>query len=341
MIAPEDVFIEAVGQHLPSHREKILDAAAGLDPIESERLLATGYEAVAVETELYPGDMAVAAAAEALDRGGLSPDRLSMVAVTSIHRSGHKRLSSTASYVQDALGNRRAVPFNLMQGCNGSLIALTLACAHLNTAGPEDRALVVATDRFGTSSFDRYTGDYGIVYGDGAGAMVLSRRPSALRIRGVHTVSDPTLEALHRTREPLPETPELLDGEHDVRAAKRAYLAERGRETLTEHTRAAVGTIRDSLLPGDAQDGLKHIVFPSLGIELMRDNYFGVFADGMAKSLWGLSRTTGHLGSGDAPVGLYHLVEQGQLQPGDTVLLLGAGAGFTWTGVLIEVTDHA
>jgi 3-oxoacyl-[acyl-carrier-protein] synthase-3 len=331
-----DVYVEAVGSYLPDHREKLVDVAAQLDDTEAERLLATGYDTVAVEDDRYPGDMAVAAARQALT--GLDVESVGLIAVSSIHRNGHKRLWSAASYLQDSLGNKRATPFNVMQGCNGNLICLQLAAQHVRQSTSDERALVVATDRFGTSSFNRYTGDYGICYGDGAGAMVVSRRPSALRLLGLHTVSDPALEGLHRTDEPLPEDPELLSGEHDVRAAKRGYLAKWGKETLTVRTRAAVTEIRDALLPGDGQDRLRHIVFPNLGHGLLADNYFPVFADGEEKSLWSLGRTVGHLGSGDAAVGLHHLVSENALNTGDRVLLLGAGAGFTWTGALLEVT---
>ncbi|MEC3977526.1 ketoacyl-ACP synthase III family protein [Amycolatopsis sp. H20-H5] len=337
MTIATDIYLEAVGSYLPEHREKLVDAVAELPGPETERVLATGYDTVAVETELYPGDMAVRAAEQALSLAGAPASSVGMISVSAIHRNGHKRLWSPASYVQNALGNDRAIPFNLMQGCNGNMIGLQLACDHLARSRYDERVIAAATDRFGTSSFNRYTSDYGIVYGDGSGAFLVSRKRGALKVTGLHTVSNPGMESLHRTAEPLPETAELLSDEHDVRAAKRGYLAEHGKGSLSVRTSAAVSAIRDELLPGDAQDSLRHIVFPNLGHGLLSGNYFTAFTDGERKSLWDLGRTIGHLGSGDAAVGMSHLITTGQLDKGDKVLLLGAGAGFTWTGALIEV----
>jgi 3-oxoacyl-[acyl-carrier-protein] synthase III len=44
---------------------------------------------------------------------------------------------------------------------------------------------------------------------------------------------------------------------------------------------------------------------------------------------------TGHLGAGDAPAGLAELHHDKLLEPGEYALVMSAGAGFTWSCLLV------
>ncbi|MER5537739.1 ketoacyl-ACP synthase III family protein [Streptomyces mirabilis] len=327
--------LAGTGSYLPDTRMDVAEAAKRY-PDDHDRILATGYATVAAEETLYPADMALIAAERALATAGVKPSDLRLLMVTGIHRHGHKRLWSPASWLQSKLGCPRALPLTVNQGCNAQMLGLEVAARYLGGLGGGP-ALVVATDRFGGSSFDRFTADYGIVYGDGAAAAVLTTDPDATgwRIAACHTVSDPGLEGLHRADEPAPERPDLLAAEHDVRSAKRRFLSEHGMNRLREATRAAVGEISRTLLPAGVDPRLCRIVYPNLGLKLLEENYFPEFPGGADASLWAFGRTVGHLGSGDQIAGLDHIADEA-FAPGDRLLLLGAGAGFSWTGMLVE-----
>ncbi|WP_035803565.1 ketoacyl-ACP synthase III family protein [Kitasatospora mediocidica] len=340
--------IIGTGSYLPQRRIHLTDAA-DRHPADSERILATGYHSVCVEETLYPADMALIAARRALSAADRDPADITLLVVTAIHRHGHKRLWSPASWLQSQLGSPRALPLTVNQGCNGQMLALELAQGYLSGT-PGGTALIVATDQFSSSSFNRFTADYGIAYGDAAAAAILTSTAGSAtddgsgaqgagrgwRILATHTVAAPDLEGLHRADAPAPETPETLHTEHDVRAAKKRFLTENGAERLQHTTRAAVREIRQQLLPGSDHPRLRRIVYPNLGLQLLRDNYFPEFPGGADTSLWDFGRTVGHLGSGDQIAGLDHLTTQQDFTPGDRLLLLGAGAGFTWTGTLLE-----
>ncbi|HEY5834841.1 ketoacyl-ACP synthase III family protein [Streptomyces sp.] len=323
------------GSYLPDTRIDLAEAADRY-PDDHDRILATGYATVTAEESLYPADMALIAAERALAAAGVKPGDLRLLMVTGIHRHGHKRLWSPASWLQSQLGCAGAVPLTVNQGCNAQMLGLEVAAAFLGGSGGGP-ALVVATDRFGGSSFDRFTADYGIVYGDGAAAAVLTTDPDAAgwRVLAARTVSDPGLEGLHRADDPAPERPDLLSAEHDVRSAKRRFLTEHGMDRLREATRAAVREISQALLPEGDDPRLRRVVYPNLGLKLLEENYFPEFPGGADASLWSFGRTVGHLGSGDQIAGLDHLAGE-EFDSGDRLLLLGAGAGFTWTGMLVE-----
>jgi 3-oxoacyl-[acyl-carrier-protein] synthase-3 len=336
--------IMGTGSYLPERRLDVADAARRYNG-EAERILGTGYDRVCAEENLYPADMALIAARRALSASGWEPHELSLLVVTAIHRHGHKRLWSPASWLTAQLGCPQALPLTVNQGCNGQMLALQLAQGYLGGSSG-GAALVVATDQFSSSGFDRFTSDYGIIYGDAAAAAVITEdnaaRPAdrvghrGWRVLATHTVTAPELEGLHRAGEPGPETPELVDAEHDVRAAKKRYLQENGSESLQQATRAAVREIREALLPEGDDPRLRRIVYPNLGLQLLQENYFPEFPGGAERSLWDFGRTVGHLGSGDQIAGLDHLTRTEEFARGERLLLLGAGAGFSWTGTLLE-----
>jgi 3-oxoacyl-[acyl-carrier-protein] synthase-3 len=49
------------------------------------------------------------------------------------------------------------------------------------------------------------------------------------------------------------------------------------------------------------------------------------------------SREVGHLGPADQMAGLSHLCAEGLLSPGDRCVLMGVGAGFTWSCAVLEI----
>jgi 3-oxoacyl-[acyl-carrier-protein] synthase III len=331
------LVITGTGSYLPSQRLDVWATAGQYDDADRGRIRDTGYRTVCAEDELYPPDMALLAARRALDSAQVDPSEIALLAVTAIHRHGHKRLWSPASWLQAELGCEQALPLTVNQGCNGQLLVLDIASTFL-AGRSEGSALVVAADRFGASGFERFTADYGIVYGDGAAAAVITRDRDAAgwRVLAAHSVSDPELEGLHRAAQPAPEKPELLNAEHDVRAAKRRFLAEQGQERLREATRSAVRRIRQDLIPDGDHPRLRRVIYPNLGLALLRENYFPELPGGQDRSLWEFGSSVGHLGSGDQIAGLDYLTGHEESAPGDRVLLLGAGAGFTWTGMLLE-----
>ena len=57
----------------------------------------------------------------------------------------------------------------------------------------------------------------------------------------------------------------------------------------------------------------------------------------LASTAWSWGRRTGHVGGADQLTGLAELVETGAAGPGDRVMLVGIGAGFSWTCAVVEV----
>lgn len=293
-------------------------------PAEAVRLGQAGYASAAVEPRLTGGELALQAVQ------GLrhwADDRLRWVVHASIHDQGMGVFWNPATAIQAALGLSGAMPLALRQGCDGLLLALELTARQL-LANPGHRALLVGSDRFAGTGFCRVTSDYGIVYGDGAAAVVLGQGPGLAQVLAVHTVTDPELVALHHS-----PGPDLFD----VRAAKRRFLGSQGPHRLRNATRTALMSLKQQMVGHLRPGALRHVLVPHLGRELLRDNYFSVFEGAEPLCPLELGLSLGHLGTTDQLVALHHLMQTGAAKPGEQALLIGAGAGFTWTAVLLDL----
>lgn len=329
-------MIASLGRYLPATVETS-DHALSRHYVSPEECARLGYQQVAVEQTLYPAEMALRAARECLSASGLLETSIRKLVHTAIGRHGFSQLWSPASWLQQQLQLVNAVPFNLTQGCNAQLIAFCDACECLQQRPAGDAVLVTAADRFNTSRFNRWNSDYGIVYGDGATALALTNSGNGLmRVTWCNTISVPELEDLHR----LPDAGILgsFDGE-DVRSTKKAFIGRMGPAIVMERTRASVQRLwsqarRDC---GLTSDDVRWFVLPNLGRELLIGNYLDAIEAPLGKTLHSWGSCVGHLGCSDAVAGLYEIVRRGLCEEGDQLVLIGAGAGFTWSLVVLEV----
>jgi 3-oxoacyl-[acyl-carrier-protein] synthase III len=144
-----------------------------------EQMVATNSEWIVERTgicerhiagpDMATSDMGVEAARVALDARGITGDDLDAILVCTV--TPDMLFPSTACLVQDRLGAHRAWGFDLVAACSSFLYGLTTGAA-LITAGTHRKVLVVGSDTM--SRIVDYT-DRGtcILFGDGAGAMVL------------------------------------------------------------------------------------------------------------------------------------------------------------------------
>lgn len=283
-----------------------------------------------------PPRMAALAGRTALDRAG-SP-RADVVLHASLYHQGRDYFWSPASYVQRELTLDGAFSVNVGQMSNGGLAAFELGVGQV-ASGRAEHVLLTTADRFCGPGFARWSADYGIVYGDGATAMVLSCERGFASVLSLRSLTDPSLEMMHRGTDPLTST--VSPGPVDVRGAKRSYLGVVGLESILERSAAGIRHVVDKAL-ADAGCGtadLAKVVLPNLGHQLLAVQYLaplGITAD---RTLMDWGAHTGHLGAGDQLGGVARLVEARLVEPGDRVLLLGAGGGFSWTAAVLEIDE--
>jgi len=273
-------------------------------------------------------DLATIAAKEALEKSGVDAKDLDMVILATV--TGDYIFPSTSGIVQDAIGAKKAGAFDVQAACAGTIYALSVADAMLKV-GHAKHILVVGVDTL--SKFvnweDRSTC---VLFGDGAGAMVLSAEENTDRgIVKTVLLSDGS-GAQHiclevgGSRYPLAR---------HYSEPHNHYIYMNGAETY----RFAVKAIGDAcckvleeagLHPDDVdlfvphQANLRIIESAAARIELPPEKVFVNI------------HKYGNTSAGSIPLGLYEAEKEGRLRRGDLVLTVGFGAGLVWGANLIR-----
>jgi 3-oxoacyl-[acyl-carrier-protein] synthase-3 len=135
---------------------------------------------VAAEGELT-SDLATAASREALGRAGLAGDDLDLIVLATT--TPDETFPATATRVQAQLGMTRGAAFDVQAVCAGFVYALAVADNFIKL-GQAKNALVIGAETF-TRLLDWNDRGTAVLFGDGAGAVVLQAGPAEPDGRGV------------------------------------------------------------------------------------------------------------------------------------------------------------
>jgi len=333
------VYINACEAYVPEQVETVDEALAKMkyEEQEAER---DQYTSVATEQKLWPADMALLAAKATLESADVAASDISFITYSYLHRQGHKNFWQPAAYIQHQLAADNALSTSVVHGCNGMMLATGISLDHL-AANEEATALVISGDRFANSAFCRWQSDYGLVYGDAAVATILSNKPGLFKVLHFQQKSAAELEAMHRMTQPSPESDETITSAHNVKEAKKSYMSQHGKARFFEVMQKTLDELRDGLI---SHTVLKHqladwLILPHLGKGILSPLYEPTFNDLAISDTWEFGRTVGHTGAADQYVSLSYLLKHEQLRQGELILLVGAGAGFSCSVMLLEVCE--
>jgi 3-oxoacyl-[acyl-carrier-protein] synthase-3 len=178
--------IVGTGSYFP---EKIMtnqDFEAFLDTNDEWIRTRTGMKErrVAAEGE-YTSDMGAKAALAALDMAGLKPTELDGIIVATF--TPDTTMPSTGCRIQHKIGAGNCFSFDLSAACSGFIYGCNIANG-LIKSGSAKKILIVGAENL-TASMDWRDRGTCILFGDGAGAFVLSA-DSEPGIRSIHTYAD-------------------------------------------------------------------------------------------------------------------------------------------------------
>jgi len=308
-------------------REITNDAlAARLDTSDAWIVSRTGIRTrrVLEDASVATSHLATAAARAALARARLEPDAIDLLIVATA--SPDHPIPSTACLVQAELGARPVPAFDLNAACSGFVYGLTLA-DHALATGAARYILLVGADAL-TRHVDWEDRSTAVLFGDGAGAVVLGRGEGLL---GVHLGSD------GRRADDL--RIEAGGSRHPLDAATLVTRAHKITMKGPEVFRAAVDAMADGLeaaaqRAGLRPDRLRWVFAHQANARILR----GV-AERLGITLaafWMNLDRYGNTGAASIPIALAEASAAGHLQAGDLVGLTAAGAGLTWGAVILR-----
>lgn len=337
----DGIYLSGTGSWLPPSLSVARAAERGL--CRAAELASTRIESVTVATDVPAPEMAARAVAQAVRRAGTLPHEIDLLLYANVWYQGHD-LWAPASYVQRvALGND-CPAMEIRQLSNGGMAALALAASCLRASSSRSAAVVVSGDRFAAPGFDRWHSDPGTVFADGGAAVVLDNHDGFARLRSIAVVGDPELEAMHRGDDPFGDAPLQVRPTVELKAIQRQFLSKAGMAaTVARSTAGQQRALKQALAEAETELGeIDHFVLPHFGYRRLAANFLTKLGIDLDRTTWDWARTVGHLGAGDQLAGLGRLADTGRLRPGDRVLLMGVGAGFSWSTAVVEIlrTPH-
>jgi 3-oxoacyl-[acyl-carrier-protein] synthase-3 len=246
----------------------------------------------------------------AMERAGVTGDDIDLVLLCT--STPDEAMPASASVLQHELGIRGGA-VDLNAACSGFVYGLVAADGFLRAGlqrvlliGSETMSRIVDWD-------DRSTA---ILFGDGAGAVVVERGDGPGRLLGFDLGSDGSLRhILHAETGGTIE----MDGPEVFRRAVRVMV-----DSATAALDDAGITADDLALfvPHQANTRIITSACARLGIPADRT------ADILA--------TTGNTSAASIPMALAEAADAGRLAPGDLVLVIGFGAGMSWASAVLE-----
>ncbi|HEU4685142.1 MAG TPA: beta-ketoacyl-ACP synthase III [Nitrospira sp.] len=310
--------------------------AKTLSNTDLERMVATSDQWITERTGIKerrlagPGeacsDLAVKAAERALAAAAVRAEDLDLILLATC--TGDYPLPATACLVQHRLGATRAAACDISAACCGFVYALSVAEAYIKTG--MRRVLVVGSEVMSaiTDWSDRNTC---ILFGDGAGAAVLTASEGDRGILSTHLRSDGGLWDLSAVPGGGSRTPPSekvlaeklncikMKGNETFKVAVR-MLEEIARETLTVN-RVDVADL-DLYVPHQANVRILKAVAERLQLP-------------PTKVMLNLERY-GNTSAASIPIALDEAVRQGRIKDGSLIMLGAFGAGLTWASALIR-----
>jgi 3-oxoacyl-[acyl-carrier-protein] synthase III len=235
---------------------------------------------------------------------------------------------STGAILADDLGMPDAGAYDLSAGCTGFMYALAQAYGMM-AGGLAERALVVGGDVLSRilDWTDRATC---VLFGDGAGAVVLERVESGGFLGfelGADGSGGPQLY--------MPAGGSRLPASAETVAERKHFAQMNGREVFKFATRVLVSSAEAILAKTDRTIDDVDVYIPHQANVRIIDHAVQKLGIPAAKVIVNVDRY-GNTSSGSIPLALAEAQAEGRLHDGDLVLMTGMGAGLTWGSALME-----
>jgi 3-oxoacyl-[acyl-carrier-protein] synthase-3 len=275
-------------------------------------------------------EVAAKASRKALKAAGVTPREVDLVIVGTV--TPDMVFPSTACFVQSHLGIKSGVPaFDVSAACSGFLYAMDVAEKYIG-AGISKKALVIGVDIF-SRIIDWKDRSTCVLFGDGAGAVLMTPSRGKSGILSSHIYSDGRLWEMLYASEAIPRNPFETKGR--ANPTMHPYLRMKGNETF----KAAVRTMGEACAEVMEHNGLKPedigLFIPhQANIRIMK-----AIKDRLKLSdeqVFSDIDRYGNTSAASIPLALDEAVRAKRVKNGDIVVFVSFGGGFTWASAALR-----
>ncbi len=322
------VSIIGTGSYVP---ERVLSNA------DLEKMVETSDEWIRTRTGIrerriaadgeHTSDLAAKAALQAIENAGIAAEEIDLILVATV--TPDMFFPSTACFVQQKIGARRAACFDVSAACSGFLYAMEIAQQFI-TSHTYNTILVIGAEKLSciVDWTDRNTC---VLFGDGAGAAILRHRGGSHGVVATHMGSDGAqADILYipggGCRNPL--TAGNIDQRLNV-------IKMNGKETYKQAVNAMLNAANVALeAAGLSVSDLACIIPHQANIRIIE-----AIADRMKlpmdRFMVNLDRF-GNTSAAAVAIALDEAHRTGRMKEGDYILLVVFGGGLTWASSVIQ-----
>jgi len=272
--------------------------------------------------------LAVEAAKQALLDSGLSPEEIDLVLVTT--STPDYLTPSTSCIVQKETGAVNAAAFDLVAACSGFIYGLTVAKQFIET-GYYKHILLVSSEGM-SKALDWHDRKNCVLFGDGAGAVVLGEVEEGYGILNTYIGSDGTMgkyitipclymseEENERRKDYENKLALWQDGQEVFRFAVK--IMPYATEKVIEKSDVTLDDIK-YIIPHQANSRIIESAIKRLGVAL--------------EKVYTTIKKYGNISSASIPVAMDEAYRKKCLRKGDNLVLVGFGGGLTWGSALVR-----
>jgi len=324
--------IIGTGSYLPEQVVSNREAGEllGIEPAVISRLTGIQERRRAAVSQAS-SDLAAEAAGSALKAAGLSASELGAILLSTT--SPDTVFPSTACHVQRMLGCSPIPAFDVSASCSGFLYGLSMADAMIRS-GQVTTCLVVAAE-VKSRSVDSADGDTALLFGDGAGAVVLRGEPEAGQLSpgllGIRLHADGAQHDLIM----IPAGGSRRPTTSETVGAKSHTLRMQGAPLFRLAVKRLDRAIREIVkeFGVDIEEIAQLVVHQANGRILDQlTKRLGISPERVCSVIGRYGNTS----SASLPIALDHAVRSGKILPHDIVVLGSFGGGVTWAAGVVR-----
>lgn len=307
------------GSYTPDHTMTNEELTTLVDTNDEWIYSRTGIKERRISHQETTSQMASYAAKRAIEKAGITPKDLDLIICATI--TADTIMPSVASSVQKELGASGAVAFDIVAACTGLVYGIVTADAYIRS-GLYKTVLVIGAEVL-SNVIDWSDRSTCILFGDGAGAVVLEAREHQQGIIASHLSTDGAKGEYLTLAGRLKEHISL------------GYLQMNGQEVFKFASKAIVEEINHVLLAsGYSKEQIAYVIPHQANYRIIE---YGVKACGipLEKFYMNLDRY-GNTSAASIGIALDELVDKNLLKSGDLIILVGFGGGLTSGAILLE-----
>jgi 3-oxoacyl-[acyl-carrier-protein] synthase-3 len=317
--------IRGVGAHLPKRIVTNDDLAKIVDTNDAWIRERSGIvqRHIADDNELT-SDLGAAAAKQALVRAGIDPVEIDLIVCAT--STPDRTFPATAVKIQAMLGVTKGAAFDVQAVCSGFVYALTVADNFLK-AGQSKRALVIGAETF-SRILDWSDRSTCVLFGDGAGAVVLEAQPlhGTREDRGI-------ISTLIRSDGRFEDLLYVDGGPGSTKTV--GHLRMNGREVFRHAVQKISGVIEETLIETGYTADEIDLFIPHQANKRILDGIAKKLNVAPEKIVMTLDKH-GNTSAASIPLALNDAFEAHRVKEGSLVLMEAMGGGFTWGAVLVR-----